>query len=188
MTRASTAGDIVTDSPRAVNLSLDQAQASYRRHLRVVLDNLNTRTQMYQQITTVVMVHVDNGHVRRPRIQDGLGLAQVPGSPNQKDAVVQRHPDEVDDRRAIMKHQRAARLCLCWLIGHCHGGSSLRPTLSASGWTCRATRPTRHHQRPMAARARRCTPSRADHSTFGHARNITVTRPGTQEQQIRTVL
>ena len=100
MTRASTAGDIVTDSPRAVNLSLDQAQASYRRHLRVVLDKLNTHTQMHQQITTVVMVHVDNGHVRRPCIQDGLGLAQVPASPNQKDAVVQRHPDEVDDRRA----------------------------------------------------------------------------------------
>lgn len=34
MTQASTAGDIVTDSPRAVNLSLGQAQASFRRHLR----------------------------------------------------------------------------------------------------------------------------------------------------------
>ncbi len=34
MTRASTAGAIVTDSSRAVNLSLEQAQASFRRHLR----------------------------------------------------------------------------------------------------------------------------------------------------------
>ena len=49
-----------------------------------------------EQRRAVVVVHVDHGHVRLPRRQDGLRLGKVARRPNDKQTVIKGQFDEVD--------------------------------------------------------------------------------------------
>jgi hypothetical protein len=74
-----------------------------------------------EQRGAVVVVHVDHGHVRAPLGQDRVRLCQAARGPNDEEAVIQRQLDEVNDQRAIVEHECAARLDIwCVHLDVCH--------------------------------------------------------------------
>ena len=82
------------------------------------------RAEPQEQIGAVVVIHVDDGHVRPPLGEDRLGLGQVAGGADDEEAVVERQLDEVDDEGALVEDQGAARLGLpCVRLSLRHGSS-----------------------------------------------------------------
>ncbi len=88
-------------------------------------------TEVHEQVTAVVMVHVDNCDVRLPHVEDGLNFCEVRRRPDEKDPVIQRQLDEVHDDGPVEQNQRTARIRINRARGgDGHLGTSARTVMS----------------------------------------------------------
>ena len=70
------------------------------------------RPEPLEEAAAVVVIHVDDRHVRAPVDEDRLGLGQVARGADDEQPVIERQPDEVHDERPIVEDQRPTRLDL----------------------------------------------------------------------------
>jgi hypothetical protein len=61
-----------------------------------------------QQLGTLVVIHVDDGHVRMPRRKEMLGGCQGWRRANHEETMVQGQLDEVYDRRTLVQNERSS--------------------------------------------------------------------------------
>lgn len=109
--------DVVDAEIERLELRLEVAAPSEPKHRRRAPPEGVRRPKDPEQRRTVVVVHVDDGHVRPPLRQDRFRLGQTVRSTNDKEPVIQRQLDEVDHQLAIVEHERAVCVDDLW-SGH----------------------------------------------------------------------
>ena len=65
------------------------------------------RPQALEQLRAVVMIHVDDGDVRRPSGESRVGLIEVADRPDHEQPVVERELDQIGDQWSVLQDECA---------------------------------------------------------------------------------
>ena len=104
--------DVVHAQVERLELGLQVAAPGEAEDRRDAAAQAVRRAESLEEAAAVVVVHVDDRHVRAPVDEDRLGLRQVARRTDDEQPVIERQPDEVHDQRPIVEDQRPTRLDL----------------------------------------------------------------------------